>query len=187
MTTGLAFLPINDIPFEEQRPYPGYIQCNCKQIHRGQFHSADTVKPARRTPDDPVDLLHPAELPDRAAEFQVLTERDELKPACLKKNIPLYKNTKIPKKSAGIFCTRINKKSDDRVKETRFPKTVGERSPTDTLPCASLSNNLQGISRDPAVNVKKEQDLSLCRCRTGVHLAAPSCRCRKKVQRCGEG
>jgi hypothetical protein len=187
MTTGLVALPINDIAFEEQRPYPGHIQCNCTQIHRGQFHSADTPEPSRRTPDFPVDLLHPAVSSDRAAEFKVLTERDELKPACLKKNIPLYKNAKIPKKSAGIFCTGIHKKSDDRVKETRFPETVSERSPTDALLCAYLSNNLQGISRDPAVNVKKEQDLALCRCRTGVHLAAPAFGCRKKVQRSGEG
>jgi len=103
MTFGLVALPINNKAFEEQRPYPGHIQEDCKQVHHGQFHSADTVKPARRTPDDPVDLLHPAVPPDRAAEFQVLTEQDELKPACLKKNIPLYKNAKIPKKSPGIF------------------------------------------------------------------------------------
>jgi hypothetical protein len=89
MTTGLVALPINDIPFEEQRPDTCHIQDNCKQIHRGQFHSSDTPEPARRTPDDPVDLLHPAIPPGRAAEFQVLTERDEFKPACLKKNIPL--------------------------------------------------------------------------------------------------
>jgi hypothetical protein len=182
-----SVLPINDIWFEEQRPYPGSVQDNCKQVHHSQFHSSDTPEPARRTPDDLVDLLHPAVSSDRAAEFKVLTERDELKPPCLKKNIPLYKNTRIPKKSPGIFCTGINKKSDDRVKETGFPETVSERSPTDALLCAHLSNNLQGISRDPAVNVKKEQDLSLCRCRSGVDLAGPSCRCRKKGQRCGEG
>jgi hypothetical protein len=180
-------LPINNKAFEEQRPYPGSVQDNCKQVHRGQFHSADTLKPARRTPDDPVNLLHTAVFPHRAAEFQVLTEWDELKPACLKKNIPLHKNAKIPKKGLGIFCTGIDKNADEGMEETRFPETVDERPPTDALLCAHLSNNLQGISRDPAVNVKKVQDLSLCRCRTGVHLAAPSCRCRKKVQRCGEG
>jgi hypothetical protein len=184
---GLDALPINDIPFEEQRPYPDSVQDNCKHVHHGQFHSPDTLEPARRTPDDPVDLLHPAEPPGRVAEFKVLTERDELKPACLKKNIPLYKNTRIPKKSPGIFCTRINKKSDDRVEETGFPETVDERSPADALLCVRLGNNLQGISWDPAVSVKKEQDLTMCRCRTGIHLAAPACRCRKKVQRYGEG
>ena len=146
-------LPVNNIPFEEQRPYPGHIQCNCTQIHHGQFHSPDTLEPSRRTPDDPVDLLHPAISRDRAAEFQVLTERDELKPACLKKNIPVYKNAGIPKKGPGIFCTGIDQITDDRVEETRFPETVDERSPTDTLPCAHLSNCLQGIRRDPAVNV----------------------------------
>jgi hypothetical protein len=103
MTTGPVALPINDIMFKEQQPYPGHIQDNCKQVHHGQFHSSDSLEPARRTPDDPVDLLHPAVFPDRAAEFQVLTERDELKTACLKKNIPLHKNAKIPKKSPVIF------------------------------------------------------------------------------------
>ena len=103
MTCGLVALPINDIPFEEQRPYPGSIEEDCKQVYHGQFHSADSLEPAQRTPDDPVDLLHPAVPPDRAAEFQVLTEQDELKPACLKKNIPPNKNAKIPKKSPGIF------------------------------------------------------------------------------------
>jgi len=184
---GSVALPINDIPFEEQRPYPGSVQDNCKHVHRGQFHSADTLEPARRTPDDPVNLHHPAVPPHRAAEFQVLTERDELKPACLKKNIPFHKYAKIPKKSPGIACTSIDKIADESMEETRFPETVGERSSTDARLCVHLGNNLQGISRDPAVNVKKEQDLSLCRCRTGVHLAAPACRRRKKVQRCGEG
>jgi hypothetical protein len=56
----LVALPINDISFEEQRPYPGSVQDNCKHVHHGQFHSPDTLEPARRTPDDPVDLLHPA-------------------------------------------------------------------------------------------------------------------------------
>ena len=54
---GSVALPINDIPFEEQRPYPGSVQDNCKHVHHGQFHSADTLEPARRTPDDPVDCI----------------------------------------------------------------------------------------------------------------------------------
>jgi hypothetical protein len=115
------------------------------------------VKPSRRTPDDTVDLLHPAVPPGRAAEFQVLTERDELKTTYLKKKHPAVQKCQNPQKKPGIFCTRINKKSDDRVEETRFPETVGERSPTDSLLCVRMGNTLQGISKDPAVNVKKEQ------------------------------
>ena len=61
MTCGLVALPINDIPFEEQRPYPGSVQDNCKHIHRSQFHSADTLEPARRTPDDPVPAYRQSE------------------------------------------------------------------------------------------------------------------------------
>ena len=115
-------LPINDIAFEEQRPYPGSVQDNCKHVHHGQTHSADTTEPARRTPDDPVDLLHPAVSSDRAAEFKILTERDKLKPACMKKNIPLHKYAKIPKKSPGIACTCIDKIADEGMKETGSPK-----------------------------------------------------------------
>ena len=37
MTTGLVALPINDILFEEQRPYPGHIQDNCKQYTTVSF------------------------------------------------------------------------------------------------------------------------------------------------------
>jgi hypothetical protein len=166
--------PVNDKSLQEHWTYLKEIQNNCKQIHRGQFHSPDSLETARRTPDDPVDLHHPAVPWDTAAEFQVLTPRDYRKSSCLKKYIALYKYTGIPEKSPGIFCTSVNKDTDDCMKETGFPETVGERSTTDTRFITCPGNKLKGIGRNPAVHMEKEQDLTLCGSCTGVHLEAPA-------------
>lgn len=90
---------INDIALQEQGPYPDKIQQGCKNIYCGKFHSSDPLEPSRGTHNYLLDLHHPAKPPGRPAEFKVLTEGDNLKSAHPEKNIPLYKNPKIPKKN----------------------------------------------------------------------------------------
>jgi len=80
--------------------------------HSGQFHFPVTLEPERRTPYDPVDLHHTAELPFRPAEFPALTEQDDLKPAHPKKT---YRFTKIPK-SPKILKTIGRKKHAENAK-----------------------------------------------------------------------
>jgi len=80
--------------------------------HSGQFHFPVTLEPERRTPYDPVDLHHTAELPFRPAEFPALTEQDDLKPAHPKKHTVLQRSRnpqKFSKRLAGKSMRKMQK------------------------------------------------------------------------------